>query len=127
MACRKTDHSSILNTSTRGFEDNRTYFVAIMNLHETREALSAACPDWIADVLRPLRARCRAFFLSSNYMESTFSQIYEKKSWGDGESVSGPGSDLDQTAAIREALPKLLREIGARSMVDAPCGDFFTG
>jgi hypothetical protein len=57
-------------------------------------------------------------------MESTFFQIYEKKSWGDGASVSGPGSDLDQTATVREALPVLLKQIGARTMVDAPCGDF---
>jgi Methyltransferase domain len=96
----------------------------MVSLQETREALSAACPEWVAGIWRSLRGGWQALFHRSKSMESTFFQIYENKSWGEGESVSGPGSDLSQTAAIREALPSLLREIGARSMVDAPCGDF---
>jgi predicted glycosyltransferase involved in capsule biosynthesis len=40
------------------------------------------------------------------------------------ESVSGPGSSLTQTAEIRRCLPSLIQEIGARSLLDAPCGDF---
>lgn len=40
------------------------------------------------------------------------------------ESLSGPGSSLAQTAAIRRALPALLQEIGAKSILDAACGDF---
>src|SRR5471032_3277523 len=39
--------------------------------------------------------------------------------------ISGQGSDLAQTAAIRAALPGLLKQLGARTMLDAPCGDFF--
>jgi len=40
------------------------------------------------------------------------------------ESLSGPGSSLAQTAEIRQQLPCIIREIGARSLLDAPCGDF---
>lgn len=40
------------------------------------------------------------------------------------ESVCGPGSSLSQTDEIRRTLPVLIREIGARSLLDAPCGDF---
>lgn len=32
---------------------------------------------------------------------------------------------MDQTAAIREAIPPLLKEFNVRTMLDAPCGDFF--
>jgi len=37
--------------------------------------------------------------------------------------LSGPGSSLLQTATLRQALPKLLRELGARTLLDAGCGD----
>jgi hypothetical protein len=40
------------------------------------------------------------------------------------ESISGPGSSLRQTAQLRRELPPLLRRLGARVLLDAPCGDF---
>lgn len=40
------------------------------------------------------------------------------------ESVCGPGSSLSQTDEIRRMLPVLISETGARSFLDAPCGDF---
>jgi SAM-dependent methyltransferase len=40
------------------------------------------------------------------------------------ESVSGPGSDLRQTQAIRARLPQLLQSLNVRSLLDVPCGDF---
>src|SRR5437870_5350350 len=58
-------------------------------------------------------------------LERRFTDIYQQNGFGGKDSVSGPGSDLSQTAALREALPGLLREIGARTLLDAPCGDFF--
>ena len=53
-----------------------------------------------------------------------FSEIYRNNLWGDSESVSGRGSTLARTGTIRSALPNLLRNIGAQSLLDAPCGDF---
>jgi hypothetical protein len=40
------------------------------------------------------------------------------------ESQSGVGSSLRSTAVVREKLPVLIRELGVRSFLDAPCGDF---
>lgn len=40
------------------------------------------------------------------------------------ESISGPGSSLNQTQELRERLPLLLQDLGVRSLIDAPCGDF---
>lgn len=57
-------------------------------------------------------------------MESTFTPFYTQNLWGDDESVSGPGSSLKSTAKLRRELPKLLQAIGARTLLDAPCGDF---
>ncbi len=40
-------------------------------------------------------------------------------------SMSGSGSSLEKTRAIRAALPPLIRELECASMLDIPCGDFF--
>lgn len=52
-----------------------------------------------------------------------FERIHETNLWGADNSVSGVGSELEATAAIRERLPALPKEFGVRSMLDAPCGD----
>jgi hypothetical protein len=52
-----------------------------------------------------------------------FTEVYQKNAWKGTESVSGTGSDLAQTARLREILPALVKELGAKSIVDAPCGD----
>jgi SAM-dependent methyltransferase len=56
--------------------------------------------------------------------EQIFTEIHDGNAWGGRESVSGPGSDADQTAVIVRELPALLRERAIRSMLDVPCGDF---
>jgi SAM-dependent methyltransferase len=58
-------------------------------------------------------------------MRDTFSRVYLTNAWGGQESASGVGSSLDQTVVIRSALPVLLKEIEATSLLDAPCGDHF--
>ncbi len=94
------------------------------NLQQAKETLRSACPEWVLGVWRPLRRRCWTLLHRSKSSESVFSEIYENKIWLSGESASGFGSDLDHTAAVRKALPVLLKQIGARTMIDAPCGDF---
>jgi len=57
-------------------------------------------------------------------LEKLFETVFHENSRIGDESVSGPGSCLAQTAEIRRSLPHLLQSIGARSLLDAPCGDF---
>ncbi len=61
---------------------------------------------------------------SSAAAEQIFTHIYANNVWGDDESVSGVGSNLEQTAILRDNLPSLLRELGVRTLLDVPCGDF---
>lgn len=56
--------------------------------------------------------------------QAVFTDIFTSGSWGSDESVSGPGSTLEQTAAVRAALPGLLARLGVTSLVDVPCGDW---
>ena len=57
-------------------------------------------------------------------VESVFTDIYSKNGWANEETVSGSGSTLESTEAIREQLPLLFREFGFRALLDAPCGDY---
>lgn len=57
-------------------------------------------------------------------MDVIFSEFYRKKLWGKSGSLSGAGSDLIQTSFIRKEVAVLLKQIGAKLLMDAPCGDF---
>lgn len=57
-------------------------------------------------------------------IKAVFSRIHQKNLWQDLESVSGRGSTLARTEIIRRDLHSLLESLGARSLLDAACGDF---
>lgn len=61
---------------------------------------------------------------TSANLQQIFTQIYRTNEWGSNESVSGPGSTLEQTNVIRRVIPKLCKHFGIKSITDAPCGDF---
>ncbi|GEM_PF-4640854 len=50
--------------------------------------------------------------------------MYERNGWGRPESVCGAGSNLEQTRVIRRGIAALVEELGIRTMLDAPCGDY---
>ncbi|SDI10775.1 Methyltransferase domain-containing protein [Bradyrhizobium sp. Rc2d] len=56
-------------------------------------------------------------------LAARFERIERTNLWGAATSVSGLGSEDPATAAIRETLAPLLQRLGARSLLDAPCGD----
>jgi SAM-dependent methyltransferase len=58
-------------------------------------------------------------------LKDLFNNVYNKKLWGNNTSVSGPGSTLEQTIVIREEILRLLINKGIKTILDAPCGDFF--
>ena len=60
-------------------------------------------------------------------MRKRVQNAFEKKSWASprlGVPRSGRGSTLANTADLREALPVLFRDLGVKTFVDAPCGDW---
>lgn len=58
-------------------------------------------------------------------LKDKFSEVYARNIFGGLDSRSGAGSDLVQTEIIRREIPRILRETDVRSMLDAPCGDWF--
>ncbi|MBD6619321.1 class I SAM-dependent methyltransferase [Komarekiella sp. 'clone 1'] len=57
--------------------------------------------------------------------KEVFNDIYYRNRWGDRESVSGRGSNLRQTLVIIKKIPALLEKFNVKTMLDAPCGDFY--
>lgn len=72
-----------------------------------------------------LLRRIRRFFGLQGRLERAFNTIYDTNGFNGKESVSGPGSDLKQTESLRETLPALFRELKIRTLLDAPCGDYY--
>ncbi|MHC0065896.1 class I SAM-dependent methyltransferase [Nostoc sp. UIC 10890] len=57
--------------------------------------------------------------------KEVFNDIYYRNRWGDRESISGRGSNLQQTSVIIKKIPVLLEKLNVKTMLDAPCGDFY--
>ena len=56
--------------------------------------------------------------------KEVFTIINRKNLWGSSESISGPGSEINQTQTLISELPKLIDKFGIKSMLDIPCGDY---
>ena len=62
--------------------------------------------------------------MDSPYNWAAFDRMAQSGGFsGSTESLSGPGSNLDATKKLRPRLADMLRRLGVRSLVDAPCGD----
>ncbi len=81
---------------------------ALIKNHASKEVVSA---------LRQLRYKHAP-------IRSVFTQVYYKPV-ADRECLSGSGSDLIQTAVIAREIPKLIERLAIKTMLDAPCGDFY--
>ena len=76
-------------------------------------------------MLRSARTRrLRKQFGGDAPPEEIFTRYFEQNYWGSSESASGPGSTLEHTANIRRELPLLMKNLGVKTFLDAPCGDY---
>jgi SAM-dependent methyltransferase len=57
-------------------------------------------------------------------VKEKFTEIYENNLWCSPESVSGGGSEMQNTKVIRKELPVLIQKFGIQSILDIPCGDW---
>jgi len=86
-------------------------------------------PKPLSDADRPEALAQRVYVRHTRALDGlsladTFDYIWRNNVWGAEESRSGLGSGLDGTAELRRAIPALLRELGAASLLDLPCGDY---
>src|SRR5438552_18629022 len=66
----------------------------------------------------------RARELTELGLQERFARIYSTNLWSDPGTGSGVGSGLEATRVVRAELPKALRKLKARVLLDVPCGDF---
>lgn len=60
----------------------------------------------------------------SQPIKDIFTEYKENKFWNSKESVSGDGSELAVTTALREGLEALIKKFEISTLLDVPCGDF---
>tara|TARA_Y100000589_G_scaffold329294_1_gene375421 strand:+ start:979 stop:1719 length:741 start_codon:yes stop_codon:yes gene_type:complete len=63
------------------------------------------------------------YFFGTN--KDIFTDIYLDNKWGDKNSFSGTGSNLDQTKIIIRDLPNIIKQYKIKNILDIPCGDFY--
>jgi hypothetical protein len=59
-----------------------------------------------------------------NSSEYKFRSIWRNNYWGNEESLSGPGSTLEQAENLISSFPEIIEKFEVGAIFDAPCGDF---
>ena len=106
-------------------------------MKELKTYISSNYPAFFS-LLRDTRQTCRGIAERKNVARKwvmrlwlkyqpnrVFLDIYSNNAWGGAESRSGSGSSLEQTKTIREQLPNIISNLGVKSFLDLPCGDFY--
>lgn len=89
-----------------------------------RDGLFALC---IAIFKYPLQIKKRISYqkmLKLSDPKERFSEIHKNNLWSSSESVSGTGSEIAYTEALRRWLIANIQQLRVKDFVDAPCGDF---
>jgi len=87
-----------------------------------KDAIAKNIPAWLLKWYGSLHKKTSEFRGLS--AEEVFTRIYSSNHWKSPESVSGTGSELEQTKTLVEKLEKLLADMSITSILDIPCGDF---
>lgn len=94
------------------------------SLRQTIKSIFPFVSD-LAAGYRRFRRWLRTRKLERQSRKDVFSGYYKTNQWGDKDSRSGVGSNLDTTEVVRNRLPEISRQYGVSTLVDVPCGDFF--
>jgi hypothetical protein len=91
----------------------------------SKNTISHPIKSFFDDVSFNLQYELMLLSFRGKTRKKVFNNIYYRNRWGDRESVSGRGSNLQQTLVILNKLPALLEKLNIKTMLDAPCGDFY--
>ena len=72
-----------------------------------------------------IKEAIRKWKLKGRSPADVFTGYYRNNKWGDEESRSGKGSNLVATEELRRTLPGFIADLGLKSFLDLPCGDYF--
>ena len=85
-----------------------------------KKIIKMIIPAFLLNLYRDMRASK----YNNKPTNEVFTEIYKNNRWKSSESISGGGSELDQTRTLRIDLEKLLADLKIKSILDIPCGDF---
>ena len=100
------------------------------NIIKTDDVASDNLEDAINDYLKSPVTNITKFNNEINSKEKIFTKIYNDSNkpesrWGNSdETVSGPGSTIENTAYIRHEVKNIIRKYNISSILDIGCGDF---
>lgn len=82
--------------------------------------------EFLRNALHKAGIRRHAEYLEAPTRRERFTKIYDTGVWRRGEAelpLSGRGSALAHTSAVRQQLPLLLKQLNAATVLDIGCGD----
>jgi hypothetical protein len=85
-----------------------------------KELIKNNTPNWLLKIYQ----KYKGLRYEKMPVNEVFTEIYQKNRWNSKESISGEGSELEQTKTLRINLEKLIKEKQITSILDIPCGDF---
>jgi len=91
---------------------------------ETMAKLRSILKEWVSFSIYSMRYAVKFLFFPFKTTQEVFSEIYQKNVWGSRESASGSGSEKARSRVVAQRLPDVIRNLGVRSFLDVPCGDF---
>jgi SAM-dependent methyltransferase len=86
-----------------------------------RKLIKRFVPDLLVDFVN---AKRRAKLFKNQPIKEVFTSYKETRFWNSSESLSGDGSELSVTIALRKELEQVLEQFKVKTMLDIPCGDF---
>jgi SAM-dependent methyltransferase len=79
----------------------------------------------VSELLIKLKSKIKHASYRLRSRKEKFKKIYEEGGFSGKElPLSGAGSTLEQTKRLRDMIPEVLKGLKAKSLLDAPCGDF---
>jgi SAM-dependent methyltransferase len=69
-------------------------------------------------------AKRALFRLQFRTTETRFREVFRGNHWRNPETVSGFGSSIEATAAVRNGVAEITQRYAITSLLDVPCGDF---
>lgn len=89
-----------------------------------KKIIKSITPTWLFNWYANTKKNVRISKIKNKPANEVFTEIYKTNYWNSSESISGVGSELEQTKTLIKELENLLYNFKITSVLDIPCGDF---
>lgn len=89
-----------------------------------KELILKMVPDTVLSLYRKIKYSKMRNKIFGKTVSKTFTDIYKTNHWASNKSISGTGSEIEQTKHIIKPISDLLVKLDVKIVLDLPCGDF---